>query len=103
MILGFAFMSFDPRLLTSWLRCTRSRAVLVFDGKSLVCVDPQVRLQYAIRDGIPSLLAEEAATLSPAEWGMVMQRHGRDFTSGALLDTPPSPAPTMTGATHASP
>jgi uncharacterized protein YbaR (Trm112 family) len=76
-------MSFDPKLLSSFLRCTRSRAPLVQEGEALISTDPSCRLRYAIVEGIPNMLVEEATELSPAEWGELMRRHGRDAATGA--------------------
>jgi precorrin-6B methylase 2/uncharacterized protein YbaR (Trm112 family) len=78
-------MSFDPKLLDSLLVCTKSKAKLVQDGSRLVSSDPACRLAYDIRDGIPIMLVDEAAELVPDEWRQVMQRHGRDAVSGAVL------------------
>lgn len=81
-------MSFDPRLLTTWLRCSRSRAALLQDGESLVSTDPGTRLRYAIVEGIPNMLADEATELSVEDWQAVMRKHGRDARTG--LVAPPS-------------
>lgn len=78
-------MSFDVKLLESVLICPRSKAALVQDGDSLVSAGPACRLRFAIADGIPNMLVEEAAELSPEEWSAIMQRHGRDGVTGAKL------------------
>ena len=70
-------MSFDPRLLTTYLRCPRSKAPLVQDGESLVSTDPGCRLRYLIVEGIPNMLADEAMELPQAEWQEIMRKHGK--------------------------
>ncbi|MEX2287903.1 MAG: hypothetical protein WD648_12490 [Planctomycetaceae bacterium] len=75
-------MPFDFNALKDILRCPKSKSELVLDGNSLVSVDPDCRLRYEIRDGIPSMFPEDAATLSVQEWSAVMAAHGRDPVSG---------------------
>lgn len=75
-------MSFDAKLLDGILVCTKCRFPLVRDADVLVCVGPECRLQFSIRDEIPNMLLEDAVALPPAEWAPVMQRAGRDPTSG---------------------
>ena len=70
-------MSFDPRLLTTYLRCPRSKAPLVQEDESLVSTDPACRLRYLIVDGIPNMLADEATELPLAEWQEIMRKHGK--------------------------
>lgn len=73
---------FDFRELEDLLVCPASRTRLIQDGDGLVCLDPECRLRYAIRDEIPIMLVDEAMKLSPEEWGDAMQRHARDRTTG---------------------
>jgi uncharacterized protein YbaR (Trm112 family) len=80
-------MSFDPRILDGILQCTRSRSKLVHDGEKLVCVDPECRLQFSIRDNIPVMLVDEAQQMVPPEWSRVMQTHGRDPQTGEVPGT----------------
>lgn len=82
-------MSFDPKILDNLLRCTRSASRLVLHESKLVCVDPQCRLEFSIRDNIPVMLVEDAHALSPHDWGQVMQRHGRDPLNGTLPEAAP--------------
>lgn len=77
-------MSFDPKILDGLLQCTRSASRLLHHGDRLICVDPQCRLQFDIRDNIPVMLVDEAQQLAPAEWASVMQEHGRDAQTGEL-------------------
>lgn len=69
---------FNPLLLDSMLVCPRSKARLVQHGDALISTDPETRMKYAIRDGIPVMLVDEAIELSVPEWTDVMQQHGRD-------------------------
>ncbi len=78
-------MTFNFNGLENLLVCPASRSALVLDGDSLVCVDPQCRRRYAIRDDIPIMLVDEADELSPDDWGDVMQRHERDRNTGQRL------------------
>jgi uncharacterized protein YbaR (Trm112 family) len=71
-------MSFDPKLLYGILVCSKSKSPLVREGDFLICVDRECRLQFAIRDGIPNMLADEATKLTPTDWSAVMQRQGRE-------------------------
>ena len=76
-------MSFDYEAVKDLIRCPRSKSELVLEGDSLICTDPQCRLQFAIRDDIPCLLEDEARELSEAEWTDVMVRHRRGTASSA--------------------
>ncbi len=86
-------MSFDPQILESWLACPQCGAGLVRDGESLVCVGPDSRRRYAILDGIPNMLIEEAEELPIAVWREIMQRHGRigDAAPSVELSVPAEP------------
>jgi len=75
-------MAFDFKQLEDLLVCPGSRSKLVQDADSLVCVDAACRLKFSIRDEIPILLVDEAAKLSPEEWGNIMNRHARDPKTG---------------------
>ena len=78
-------MSFDAKLLENVLICPRSKGPLVQDGESLVSADPACRLRFAISEGIPNMLVEDAMELSVEEWSAIMQRDGRDGVTGAKL------------------
>ncbi|MEQ9409932.1 MAG: hypothetical protein RIK87_19505 [Fuerstiella sp.] len=75
-------MSFDYDKVKNILVCPKCRCDLVYDGDLLVCINPETRFCYPIVDDIPRLLADEARQLSVEEWTEVMQRHGRDATTG---------------------
>jgi uncharacterized protein YbaR (Trm112 family) len=81
-------MSLDFDALRDMLVCPKSHSKLVMDGQWLVSVDPECRLRYEIRDGIPIMLIDEAVELAPEEWSAIMQKHGRDPQTGQELDTP---------------
>ena len=67
-------MPFDFKTLEEVLLCPQSKSKLVFDGESLVCVDPECRLRFQIRDGIPIMLIDEATELSVEDWEAVMRK-----------------------------
>lgn len=75
-------MGFDFTELEDLLVCPKSRSKLVLEGDALVSVDPETRLKYEIRDGIPIMLIDEATELSKEDWSAIMQKHGRDAATG---------------------
>jgi hypothetical protein len=77
-------MTFDMHGLEDILVCPRSRSELVLEDDALVSVDPECRLSYEIRDGIPIMLVEEADELSVEQWQAIMQRQGRNPQTGEL-------------------
>ncbi len=74
---------FDYDNLKDILRCPNSLSPLVQDGDSLVCVDPECRLQYSIMDGIPNMLVDDANQLPADEWHDLMSRHNLAPTTDA--------------------
>lgn len=82
-------MSFDPDTALPLIVCPKSHAPLVHEGSSLISTDPQTRLKYDIRDGIPVLLVDEATEVSQEEWSALMQRHGRDPATGKPVESSP--------------
>ncbi|MFZ9088756.1 MAG: Trm112 family protein [Planctomycetaceae bacterium] len=64
--------SSDDRL--QGLVCPECHSSLIRDGDFLVCSNPDSRLQFRIEDGIPHLLADQAASLTQEEWSAVLQR-----------------------------
>ncbi len=76
-------MSFDQSLLEGMLVCTKCRSALVRDGDTLVCVKPDCRRQFALRDEIPNMLVEDSQALERESWSAAMQRSGRDGATGA--------------------
>jgi uncharacterized protein YbaR (Trm112 family) len=73
-------MPFNFEKSSSYLVCPKCHADLVLDGNSLVCTNPDVRLQYPILEDIPRLLVEEATELTPDAWKSAMQRAGRSVS-----------------------
>jgi uncharacterized protein len=78
-------MAFRFKDLESLLVCPGSRTPLLQDGEWLVCLNPDCRLKYAIRDEIPIMLVDEAVKLSEQDWGAVMQRHARNPKTGQTI------------------
>ena len=79
-------MAFDLEGIKDILVCPKSKSKLVMQDASLICVDPDCRLRYDIRDGIPIMLIEEATELSSEDWKATMQKQGRDPDSGLSHD-----------------
>lgn len=79
-------MAFNYESLKDILVCPQSKAPLVLEGSRLISVDPETRLSYEIRDGIPIMLVDEAGEVAQDEWSAVMQRHGRDPQTGELVE-----------------
>ena len=75
-------MAFDFQKLENILVCPATRTALVHDGERLVCIDPDCRLSYPIADDIPIMLVDEATELFREEWQAVMERSGRDLSTG---------------------
>lgn len=69
------------------LVCPLTHAALVQDGDTLVACEPQHRLRYAIRDGIPVMLVDDATQVPLSEWSQLMQQRGRDPQTGESLET----------------
>jgi len=81
----FAMARFDFDAVKDLMRCPRSKSELVMDGDSLVSVDPDCRLKYEIRKGIPTMFPDDAVTLSFEDWSDIMVRNGRDSQTGETL------------------
>jgi uncharacterized protein len=67
--------NFDYDAVKDILRCPNSLTALMHDGDSLVCIDAECRLQYAILDGIPNMLIDDATQLPVDSWRDLMSRH----------------------------
>ena len=70
-------MAIDPQLL-SIMVCPVSHSPLREVGDWLVSTDPETRLRYPVRDGIPVMLVEEAEELAPDAWEQMIQEEGAD-------------------------
>jgi uncharacterized protein len=82
---------FDYDAVKDILRCPNSLSPLMHDGDSLVCIDPECRLQYAILDGIPNMLIDDATQIPVDSWKEMMSRHNlapaSDNTENHLADS----------------
>ena len=75
-------MSFQFSAVQDLLRCPKSHSRLVHEGQTLICVDPDCRLRFTVRDDIPVMLVDDAVELTPEEWQQTMQRCGHSPPSG---------------------
>ena len=67
----------DPKLLDIVV-CPADRGpLLLIDDDSPVLYNPRLRKSYRIEDGIPVLLIDEAADVSPEEHDRLMARANR--------------------------
>lgn len=78
-------MLFDPQHLQDIIACPKTKAKLICEGEFLISVDPETRLKYPIKDGIPVMLVDEAVEVPQSEWAEIMQRHQRNPESGELV------------------
>ena len=76
-------MTFDIESALSLVVCPQSHAPFVHEAGTLVSTDPETRLRYEIRDGIPILLVDEAQEVPQDEWAATMKNHGRDPQTGS--------------------
>lgn len=61
-----AARAIDPKLL-DFLVCPKSKDRLIWDAAAQELVSPRARLAYAVRDGVPIMLIDEARQLSEDE------------------------------------
>ena len=54
------------------LVCPKTKAPLIQSGDWLYSTDPETRLRYPVRDGIPIMLIDEAETVDVAEFDRVV-------------------------------
>jgi uncharacterized protein YbaR (Trm112 family) len=59
-------MDVDPKLLEI-LVCPVTKTTLIYDREKQELISKQAGLAYAIRDGLPIMLPDEARTLTPSE------------------------------------
>ena len=79
-------MPFDFDAIKDLIVCPASKSALVMQEQALICVDPECRLRFEVRDDIPNLLVEKATQVSEEEWRAVMTSHGRDSVTGKRRD-----------------
>ena len=64
-------MTLDPKLLEI-LACPEDKGSLLwFEGEDAL-YNPRLRRRYAVRDGIPVMLVDEAETVDDAEHGRLL-------------------------------
>lgn len=66
-------MSLDPRLL-SVLACPQDKGPLYYLGDEGGLYNPRLHRRYAVRDGIPVMLIDEAEAVSDADHAAIMAR-----------------------------
>ena len=66
-------MPIDPDLLAIMV-CPVSHAPLEEVDGWLVSTDPETRLRYPIRDGIPVMLEEESEVMDPIDWEQALSQ-----------------------------
>jgi uncharacterized protein YbaR (Trm112 family) len=74
---------FDFEAVKDLIRCPETRAELVYHNGMLVSTDPDSRLRYTVKDGIPNLLVDDAEPLPQGQWEDAMRANGRDPRTGA--------------------
>lgn len=75
---GQAKSPFNFAAVKDYIRCPASGAKLVLAEDALVSTDPEQRLRYAIVNGIPNLIIDDAESMPLADWQTVMQQSGYD-------------------------
>jgi len=63
----------DP-LLLEILACPEDKGPLLYFPDEAVLYNPRLRRRYAIRDGIPDMLVDDAETLTPDEHEQLMAK-----------------------------
>ena len=64
-------MTLDPKLLEILACPEDTGALLWFEGEDAL-YNPRLRRRYAVRDGIPVMLVDEAETVDDAEHGRLL-------------------------------
>lgn len=67
-------MPFDFDSVKEFLRCPVCHGELVKDDERLVCTNPEQRLAFPIKDGIPILLPDDGTELNQSDWNDIMER-----------------------------
>lgn len=68
-------MALDP-LLLEILACPEDRGPLYYLEDEDALFNPRLKRRYAIRDGIPIMLIDEAETVDDAEYERIMAKIG---------------------------
>jgi uncharacterized protein len=66
-------MPLDP-LLLEVLACPEDKGPLLYFPDEELLYNPRLRRSYAVRDGIPVMLVEEAQSVDETEHGRLMER-----------------------------
>ena len=64
-------MTLDPKLLEI-LACPEDKGALLWFEDEDALYNPRLRRRYAVRDGIPVMLVDEAETVDDAEHGRLV-------------------------------
>ena len=64
-------MTLDPKLLEI-LACPEDKGALLWFEDEDALYNPRLRRRYAVRDGIPVMLVDEAETVDDAEHGRLL-------------------------------
>ncbi len=68
-------MTLDP-LLIEVLACPEDKGPLLYFADEDLLYNPRLRRAYAVRDGIPVMLVDEATTVATAEHDRLMAKAG---------------------------
>ena len=66
-------MPIDPKLLEI-LACPLCKSKVFEADDAIFCTNKECRRRYAVTDGIPVMLIDEAAILEPAEFDEAMKK-----------------------------
>ncbi len=78
-------MTIDERLLAI-LACPQDKGPLYFLGDEGGLYNPRLHRRYAVRDGIPVMLIDEAETVDEAEHDRIMARIAADSIAPTFAD-----------------
>lgn len=82
-------MALDP-LLLEILACPEDRGPLLYLEDEDALYNPRLRRRYAIRDGIPIMLIDEAETVDDAEHDRIMAKVASTGIKPTFEETPGS-------------
>ncbi len=77
---------FNFAAVQQFVRCPASGAELLPTENALISSDPEHRLRYAIVNGIPNLIVEDAEAMPLADWQELMRQSQRDPETGQPLE-----------------